>query len=88
VWCSEIGNNIILFTFSNKKKTKKSVQIKSRRVRRIKRYYFVTTTKYGFVLDDITSSDDIPMGDVILHYEGTSFYNDDFSVTFKIKQYE
>jgi hypothetical protein len=40
------------------------------------------------VLDDITSSDDIPMGDVILHYEGTSFYNDDFSVTFKIKQYE
>jgi hypothetical protein len=30
------------------------------------------------VLDDITSSDDIPMGDVILHYEGTSFYNDDF----------
>jgi ferredoxin-fold anticodon binding domain-containing protein len=25
---------------------------------------------------------------IILHYEGTSFYNDDFSVTFKIKQYE
>jgi hypothetical protein len=30
------------------------------------------------VLDDITSLDDIPMGDVILHYEGNLFYNDDF----------